>query len=440
MTAEIAILNRSAVALAADSAVTISTPSGPKIYDSVNKLFALVKQRPVGIMIYDSADLLGVPWETIIKAYRMQRSGASPFDHLEQYADDFLQFIEGDSALIPRDLHDRYFDEAVHRRLELLRDRVNSAVEAALRSGDKPSQKRLRSFIDDAIVAEEEAWSSSTPGLWAASLDMKSLDQRYRVRVEQLMSSVLQKLPLIARQTARIKLLLLDSMSKIPYWRPTHGPVDPRSGIVIAGFGEQEYFPRLLSFEINGIVDGKLRGVPRENDTISADNTAIIAPFAQREMVDAFVSGINPQLYLAIGGYLRGLEGTFPDAVLQLLQQQMSDLDPATASALRGPLSSLVLLTVRELEDHMNLMRNDQVTPILNSVMYLPKDELAAMAESLVNLTSLKRRVSIDDPQTVGGPVDVAVISRGDGFVWIKRKHYFTQDLNPSWASTHAQA
>ena len=33
--------------------------------------------------------------------------------------------------------------------------------------------------------------------------------------------------------------------------------------------------------------------------------------------------------------------------------------------------------------------------------------------------------------KTVGCPIDVAVISRGDGFVWIKRKHYFQPELNP---------
>jgi len=30
----------------------------------------------------------------------------------------------------------------------------------------------------------------------------------------------------------------------------------------------------------------------------------------------------------------------------------------------------------------------------------------------------------------VVGPVDVAVISKGDGLIWIKRKHYFAPDLN----------
>ena len=34
------------------------------------------------------------------------------------------------------------------------------------------------------------------------------------------------------------------------------------------------------------------------------------------------------------------------------------------------------------------------------------------------------------DSETVGGPVDVAVISKGDGFIWIDRKHYFRKDLN----------
>jgi len=64
------------------------------------------------------------------------------------------------------------------------------------------------------------------------------------------------------------------------------------------------------------------------------------------------------------------------------------------------------------------------------NVASLPKDELGAMAESLVNLTKFKRRVSIER-ETVGGPIDVAVITKGDGFVWMKRKHYFDAGLNP---------
>jgi len=58
------------------------------------------------------------------------------------------------------------------------------------------------------------------------------------------------------------------------------------------------------------------------------------------------------------------------------------------------------------------------------------------MAEALVNITSLKRKVSTDQ-DTVGGPTDVAIISKVDGFVWIKRKHYFGIDLNPHFSKKY---
>ena len=54
-------------------------------------------------------------------------------------------------------------------------------------------------------------------------------------------------------------------------------------------------------------------------------------------------------------------------------------------------------------------------------VAMLPKEELAVMAETLVNLTSFKQKMTMGT-ETVGGPIDVAVITKGDGFSWVKRK------------------
>ena len=41
------------------------------------------------------------------------------------------------------------------------------------------------------------------------------------------------------------------------------------------------------------------------------------------------------------------------------------------------------------------------------------------------------------DAETVAGPIDVAVISKGDGFIWIKRKHYFERELNPQFFANY---
>ena len=55
--------------------------------------------------------------------------------------------------------------------------------------------------------------------------------------------------------------------------------------------------------------------------------------------------------------------------------------------------------------------------------------DLAQVASTLVSLSSFQKRMSFER-ETVGGPIDVAVISKGDGFIWIDRKHYFRSDLN----------
>ena len=66
---------------------------------------------------------------------------------------------------------------------------------------------------------------------------------------------------------------------------------------------------------------------------------------------------------------------------------------------------------------------------ILDAVGALPIKELAQVASTLVSLSSFQQRMSFE-LETVGGPTDVAVISKGDGFIWVDRKHYFKRELN----------
>jgi hypothetical protein len=65
-------MNPNGVALAADSAVTFGDPTteSVKVFNTANKIFALSKQHPVGIMVYGDADFMGVPWETLVKLFR----------------------------------------------------------------------------------------------------------------------------------------------------------------------------------------------------------------------------------------------------------------------------------------------------------------------------------------------------------------------------------
>jgi hypothetical protein len=68
--------------------------------------------------------------------------------------------------------------------------------------------------------------------------------------------------------------------------------------------------------------------------------------------------------------------------------------------------------------------RRVHTEPILRAIDNLPRMELAETAASLVKLNSFQLRVS-GQPETVGGPIDVAIISLADGLVMIQDSHTY---------------
>lgn len=107
MTAEIAIMNKEAVALAADSAVTSSLSGGKKIFTSADKIFALSDTSPVGIMFYNSAKFMGVPWDTILKTFRRQLPKQG-YDKLGDYISAFIKFLEKDNTIITKNMQKEF--------------------------------------------------------------------------------------------------------------------------------------------------------------------------------------------------------------------------------------------------------------------------------------------------------------------------------------------
>lgn len=95
----------------------------------------------------------------------------------------------------------------------------------------------------------------------------------------------------------------------------------------------------------------------------------------------------------------------------------------------RVDIAPMMKKVVKKLDD---FIQEEYVSQLMDTVKYLDKEDLASMAESLISLTSLKRRMTSSE-ETVGGPVDVAVITKGDGFVWLKHKKYFDKELNQQY-------
>ena len=187
-------------------------------------------------------------------------------------------------------------------------------------------------------------------------------------------------------------------------------------------------FPKISSFLVEGIFNGKVRKLFQAGKSNVQNNVFVttIVPFAQDEMVWTFLTGIDPQVVEFSERYLNEIVLKYPDYI----DKDKLGLDVEKHKEIKQDLrrggSQLLEDFKKSLAEYQ---RESNTQPILDMVGVLPKDELAAMAESLVNLTVFKRKVS-KSVETVGGPIDVAIISKGDGFIWVKRKHYFKPELN----------
>ena len=95
-------------------------------------------------------------------------------------------------------------------------------------------------------------------------------------------------------------------------------------------------------------------------------------------------------------------------------------------------------MTPNLFEHMVEVAQKDYMSPIISSVSTLPIEELALLAESMINITSIRRKVALDrNIGTVGGPIDIAIISKGDGLIWLKRKHYFDIKNNLQYYYSH---
>jgi hypothetical protein len=59
-----------------------------------------------------------------------------------------------------------------------------------------------------------------------------------------------------------------------------------------------------------------------------------------------------------------------------------------------------------------------------------PIQDAIDLARFMVEVTGSFIRFSIKRVKTVGGPTEIAVVTKHEGFKWVQRKHFFSQEIN----------
>ncbi|WP_108683221.1 hypothetical protein [Methyloceanibacter sp. wino2] len=425
MTAEIAILNKTAVALATDSAITISAgQTEEKIFDSGDKLFELSCANPIGVMIYNDLQFAEIPLPIIIKDFRDK---CTAVDHVEQAADLFLQYLDE----LGRTSSSRVQETSLRRVIDPLLERMDERFKEAIRrylleeKEVEPDEILDRAF-DDVVRTFETAVQNSQPGEFVGN-GAPNFTNEHKKQVLTGINEYFGNLK--PAQKDKIlglfrEVLLSDYLSS------------SLTGIVVSGFGTKDVFPTLVAYEVDGVALGRIKKKSIHRCDIDRDGErASVIPFAQKEMVDRFLYGLDDEIVDEITSFARRTISTIGDTIRPNLEFATDDGAEQFASSVKGAEDEFVSGLKA---DAFKAIRDKSKQAIEDIVEFMPKPEVARMAEALVELTSIKRRVS-RGMETVREPIDVAVISRSEGFIWIKRKHYFEAEFNPRYGERLAE-
>jgi hypothetical protein len=426
MTAEVVVMNKMGIAAATDSAVTIPTKSGAKIYQSANKIFTISKYAPVGIMIYGSADIMNIPWEIIIKNYRA-RLGKKRFSYLKEYIDDFINFLEHNENLCSDKCSEMYVRQEIYSFLHFLRDEIRDELERRLGAKTPITESDITKAIELILIGKLESYRKYSAPKRLQKTFPNKVTKKYSKQITKILNLIFKKIPL-----SKKSMLIMHQMIGQLFYRQLIEE-SSYSGIVIMGYGEKENFPAATEYIVRGVVLNKLWCVQAKNGKIDIEQPSVIMAYAQQEMVNTFMEGIDPDYRIYIVNKFIKLLSTYAEE----LSKSIPGITEKRRQIIR---KSLYKTFEKQLgiisQDFNKYQQENHVEKIMTMISVLPKNELAKVAETLVSLTSFKRRVS-SESETVAEPIDVAVISKGDGLVWIKRKHYFPIDLNPTWPSRY---
>lgn len=410
MTAEVAIMNRIGVALAADSALTIG--GGKKTHSSADKLFQL--SRSVGVMVHGSAVFLGVPWETIIKEYRRELElGEVTFATVEEYAGDFFRFMSRNEMLFPKKDRDRGVLDLLWESYEYIFRVINGRLGSEDENlTPKESARIIEEELDE--LSKEVRKSRSFESVTDAAI--VAIRKNFAKNIGEIEAEFMEDFPVSIAARDKIQSIGIDLLRKYLILED--------SGIIFAGFGNREAMPSMHEYKIHGMVGDELRVI--NGLDVTASSSWGIFPFGQTDDVRSFLGGIHPDHH----EQMRESTVEFIDGIISSVLDVIQESGLVLSKGAKEKINSKAEDRIRKLFEEWDDMVTKHYDPVIDMSLSLPKSEMAFMAEALVNLAKFRTRVA-SDLETVGGPIDVALITRGDGFVWIKRKQYFDPTLNP---------
>jgi hypothetical protein len=410
MTSEIAVMNQRAVALAADSAVTLIAQGQVAIRNDQRKLYNLLGGKPVGLMFFGVADIMGHPWDHLIEHYQ-KKVRPKNVAHLRDYAVGFTSMLDNLKEFFPPDKQKDEYRKllaSVFRYIFGLAQFLQDAGQ--VQGGDTE--------ILEAAVAR--VWYDYQFKDGAPRPDLSCFPQGFGARVAQEYAAQIDELVNYGFGPFNLSQGAIKQLKEIAVFAVVKDLfLEDVTGLVFGGYGDDDRYPAVTTWFVSAIIDGIVKRTESSVDAIDTDTRSRIRVFADSEVTNAFIRGVDFNLE-------RRFYGGFHTMMNVLVEKVVSAFPEADATKRANVMQNFQQDFVpRYLQSfHMMMAQYQQaafINPILRVLEIAGRKELGDTARELVGLNIFKKRI-MAQKETVGGAIDVAVISRDGGFQWTSKQ------------------
>jgi hypothetical protein len=403
-------MNQRAVALAADSAVTLIDGGAVVVRNDQRKLFNLADGLPVGLMFFGVADMMGHPWEQLIEHFQKKaKPGTLP--RIRDYAAKFTGMLDNLEEFFPRE---RQKDDYKRLLASVFRYVFHLAQYLRETGGAERAHVSDNTILQEAIEHVWRIYQFHEDG--SARRDLDCFPQGFAATVSSDYAGTVDELIAYGFSTFSLDKTALQHLRDIAVFSVVKDLfLEDVTGLVFAGFGSEERYPVVVTYFLSAIVGGIVKRAEVGVDAIDNEVRSEIRLFADSEVTNAFIRGIDHDLerrfYGTVQAMMRGL--------VEHVISAFPNVDPAQRDGVKKQFQAQIL---PKYFDTFHAMMGDYqqqtyVNPVLRVLEITARPELAETARELVALNIFKKRIMAQH-QTVGGAIDVAVISREGGFQW----------------------
>lgn len=439
MTSVVGILNKRGIALAADSAVTRKRNKeggGLRLVEKCtkngNKMVRLsgnTNPAKITVMFTGNAEYLGTPWDVIARRYRQKR-GDTVHATVEDAAIDFFEFIAENLAFWNECAVNEFMDNLM----------VNTFYEISRRISRTDTERDERGEMihpDAFIKAFKMIVAARKRGAKVRGLCPKFKEysiEKFRENIAGMVDSFLkgyeptededtewfcERYPKEVLEAIRpdFEEALLAKIS-------SRNESDDSAELIFCGFGAEQEYPSLVPATVCGGFDFHVNYHIRQRDvvSISDERPVAICPFAQKDVIKSIIMGIHTRWWSYAYENLRQMIEPATTAIFNPFEGE--EKPEGLMEKLREvKVQDLLCKFPGEAEEMLDTTQREWEEALANYDL----EEMAALADSLIELTGFHRILTFSEEQ-VGGTVDLAVMSKEDGFNWLRRKNWYHKD------------